>query len=46
LLEKRQFEAFATQRALIDDREVAPDRADKPAARAVRKARLGFAEMI
>ena len=45
LLEERQFEAFATQRALIDDREVAPDRADKPA-RAVCKARLGFAEMI
>jgi len=46
LLEKRQFEAFAAQRALIDDRKVAPNWADKPTVRTMREACLGSAEMI
>jgi hypothetical protein len=45
LLGKCEFKAFAAQRALIDDCEVPPDRVDKPAGCAARKARLGFAEI-
>src|SRR6266446_4235234 len=40
-----EFKAFAAQRAPIDDCEVAPDRVDKPARCAARKARLGLAEI-
>jgi hypothetical protein len=46
LLEQRQFEAFAAQRALIDDRKVAPNWADEPIVRTVREANLGSADVI
>jgi len=46
LLEKRQLQAFAAQRALVDDCKVAPNRADKAIARTVRKLHLVLAEMI
>ena len=45
LLGECEFKAFAAQQALIDDREVAADRVDKPAGCAARKARLGLAEI-
>src|SRR5439155_7548016 len=46
LLGEREFKAFAAQQALIDDREVAPERVDKPAGYAARNACLGFAKMM
>jgi hypothetical protein len=45
LLGESQLKAFSAQQALIDDREVAPDRVDKPAGCAARKVGLGFTEM-
>src|SRR5207244_3681114 len=45
LLGEREFKAFAAQRALIYDREVAADRVDKPGRRAARNARLGLTEI-
>src|SRR6266436_7636135 len=45
LLSEREFKAFAAQQAVIDDREVATERVDKPAGCTARKARLGFAEI-
>src|SRR5438093_12096991 len=45
LLGERELKAFAAQRALIDDREVATVRVDKPVGCAARKARLGLAQI-
>ena len=45
LLGEREFKAFAAQRALIYDREVAADRVDKPARCAARNVCLGLAEI-